>query len=653
MASDSAASLIHELHGRLLRHLAAQQQTHFEGLAVAARQLRKQGIGSSRTWRRRLREVDVAYNFVRHITSIKIEQVFHEISKELLDHADHMADTITYTAPSSSVELTAPAPDVTYTESDPVIGHATLAPVDVYTKPAPVIELMPAPVTKYIAPYPAVSYPSAFSPVDKLNGVVNPQFSITADETSQMPVQEIPELHVVEQIQEQIMGTFSQESVQQRTDEQIVAVAAPSAATTSPSPPVSVIEHTTLAPVDVYTKTAPVVDLMSAPVIEYIAPSAAVSYPSFLLSIDQIHEAVTDSEKPQFSINADEISQMSVGRIHEQSAVSDLVTSVESSPVPLLHAVEYVMPEPRVIVQGIPRAQVGERIQEQIAETISQETVQQRTDEQIMAVAAPRAATDSPAPPVSVIEHATLTPVDVYTKPAPVIEPMAAPVIEYFAPSPAVSYPTAFSSVDRLNGVVNPQFSITADETSQMPVQEIPELEVLERIQEQIVGTISQESVQQRADERIVVVRVPIAQEQGFVPDIPRAQVVKRIREKRAHQRTVEQNVRAPVPTVREQRCVPEKPGAQGVEQMPKSLDRLLGASELEKEEAYWNEFCEDEDNIEQLYQEWLSGAFEPLFYEDGRQKKNVNRTVQVMERIPEHTVVSFDQEEKLNNIKF
>ena len=98
---------------------------------------------------------------------------------------------------------------------------------------------------------------------------------------------------------------------------------------------------------------------------------------------------------------------------------------------------------------------------------------------------------------------------------------MPPPVIEYIAQSPAVSYPSAFSSVDGLNGVVNPQFSITADETSQMPVQEIPELQVLERIQEQIVGTISQESVQQRTDEQI--------------PDIPRAQVVKRIREKRAH----------------------------------------------------------------------------------------------------------------------
>ena len=80
----------------------------------------------------------------------------------------------------------------------------------------------------------------------------------------------------------------------------------------------------------------------------------------------------------------------------------------------------------------------------------------------------------------------------------------------------------------------------------------------------------------------------------------------------------------------------------------------------MKKREACWNEFWEDEDNIEQLYQEWLSGAFEPLFYEDGRRerksskkKKNLNRTVQVMERILEHTVVSFDQEEKLDNIKF
>ena len=218
---------------------------------------------------------------------------------------------------------------------------------------------------------------------------------------------------------------------------------------------------------------------MPAPVIEYIAPSAAVSHPSFFPSFDQIHEAVTDSENPQFSITADETSQMSVERIQEQSAVSDLVTSVESSPVvdsvPLLHAVEYIMPESRVpapliqeqvFVQGIPRAQVGERIQEQIAETVKK---------------------------------------------------------------------------------------------------------------------VPQERVQQHPVEQIVRVPVPRVHEQGIVPEIPRGQVVKRIRRKRAHQRTVEQNVRAPVP-VQEQSFVPEKPEAQGVEQMAKSLDRLLGASELEKE---------------------------------------------------------------------
>ena len=82
----------------------------------------------------------------------------------------------------------------------------------------------------------------------------------------------------------------------------------------------------------------------------------------------------------------------------------------------------------------------------------------------------------------------------------------------------------------------------------------------MEGIQEQIVGSVSQESVQQRTDEQIVAVRVTIVQEQGFVPEIPRAQVVKQIRGKRAHQCTVDQTVRAPVP-VQEQSFVPEKPG--------------------------------------------------------------------------------------------
>ena len=59
--------------------------------------------------------------------------------------------------PVPVIECVAPAPDVTYTEHDPVVEHGTLAPVDVYTTPAPVIELMPAPV---IEPSSAVSCPS-------------------------------------------------------------------------------------------------------------------------------------------------------------------------------------------------------------------------------------------------------------------------------------------------------------------------------------------------------------------------------------------------------------------------------------------------------------------------------------------------------------
>ena len=96
-----------------------------------------------------------------------------------------------------------------------MIEHATLAPVDVYTTPAPVIELMPAPVIEYIAPSPAVSYPSF---------LVNPQFSIHADETSQMPVvvQEIPEVQVVERIQEQ-----SVEPVEAPLQEQIGDIPVP------------------------------------------------------------------------------------------------------------------------------------------------------------------------------------------------------------------------------------------------------------------------------------------------------------------------------------------------------------------------------------------------------------------------------------------
>ena len=97
--------------------------------------------------------------------------------------------------------------------------------------------------------------------------------------------------------------------------------------------------------------------------------------------------------------------------------------------------IEYAVENPtvseQVVVSKIPEVPSMERIQEQIVESIKevpQERVQQRTVEQNVCMsvplAAPRAATASPSVPVSVFEHATLAPVDVYTKPAPVIDLM-------------------------------------------------------------------------------------------------------------------------------------------------------------------------------------------------------------------------------------
>ena len=94
------------------------------------------------------------------------------------------------------------------------------------------------------------------------------------------------------------------------------------------------------------------------------------------------------------------------------------------------------------------------------------------------------------------------------------------------------------------------------------------------------------------------------------------------------------------------------------MEQMPKSLDcRALAdlkASELEEEEAYWNEYV-DQMGPDQMHQDWLLDQLAEQMHQERkslRKKKNLDCTVQVMERIPEHTLVSFDQEEKLNNIK-
>ena len=106
-------------------------------------------------------------------------------------------------SPFTVTEDVAPAPSVTYAAAPMIEYVAPAIPETVNTNAAP------APVIEYIAPSPAVSYlsfyPSFSQPNEAITCLVNPQIAITADETSQVHVvvQKIPEIPVVEWIQEQ------------------------------------------------------------------------------------------------------------------------------------------------------------------------------------------------------------------------------------------------------------------------------------------------------------------------------------------------------------------------------------------------------------------------------------------------------------------
>ena len=88
-----------------------------------------------------------------------------------------------YVAPAPAATHVATASLVTVTED------VASAPIVSYTTPAPVIE-RPAPEIEYIAPSPAEFFPSFYPsfrlPNEAIAGAVNPQISISADETSQV-----------------------------------------------------------------------------------------------------------------------------------------------------------------------------------------------------------------------------------------------------------------------------------------------------------------------------------------------------------------------------------------------------------------------------------------------------------------------------------
>ena len=164
---------------------------------------------------------------------------------------------------------------------------------------------------------------------------------------------------------------------------------------------------------------------------------------------------------------------------------------------------EQIVPamQAQVIVQEIPEFQVVEWIQEQISETIDvipQESVIQRTTKQIVHVPVPQ-----------IQEQSTVT---------GLVNPhFSTSAVE--VPQVAVSFPLSDDFAAPMYNQVH-QEQIVATVQPHAIVQKIPEVPVVERIQEQIVEPIEvlpQERVQLHTAIQIVHVPVPQIQEQSAV----------------------------------------------------------------------------------------------------------------------------------------
>jgi len=78
-----AAALVDEYHGVLLRGVALKTGQHFQGLAQAARHQGPGGYVFDRKTRRGLREFDITYNWLRHISQPKCSSFVTEVLSQL------------------------------------------------------------------------------------------------------------------------------------------------------------------------------------------------------------------------------------------------------------------------------------------------------------------------------------------------------------------------------------------------------------------------------------------------------------------------------------------------------------------------------------------------------------------------------------------
>ena len=258
-------------------------------------------------------------------------------------------------------------------------------------------------------------------------------------------------------------------------------------------------------------------------------------------------------------------------------------------------------------------------------------------------------------------------------------------VIEHIAPS-AVSDSTILPPFHQIHEAVTDMSVPTVRQ--QGNVQEIPGTQVVKRIQKQNVEPVPHKR-DQRTDGQNARVSFPTARQQRNVKEIPGTQVVERIQKQifenipqERDERTVEQNVCVSVPTVQKQVIVQGIPELQVVEQKLEQAVEAMQVKLLERVQQRVDEQskriferleesdkrfemiearrAENNELIKEIVvlweerkrQEGLSGRFEPTdddqrySRESSKKKKNrnLNRTVQVLEQIPEHTVASSDQ---------
>ena len=80
MPVGEPTAIVFAMHGTLLRRLSQEAGVHFSGLAVAARHFRQQG-GFPNRLHKRLRDIDMCFNILRHVTAVGAETMVEDIVK--------------------------------------------------------------------------------------------------------------------------------------------------------------------------------------------------------------------------------------------------------------------------------------------------------------------------------------------------------------------------------------------------------------------------------------------------------------------------------------------------------------------------------------------------------------------------------------------